>query len=106
MRAGSCIRRNRRPLISVAWTLFAMTSVCPALAQPPAPAPQPTQSAVPIIPADPPTQSQVFPDGGFPPGPPAPEGGIPASAAQKKPTVMDGTIPPPPADYARPGVVP
>src|SRR5690349_8343420 len=52
-----------------------------ARAQPPAPPPPAAQPARPTIPAEAAAPSQVFPDGGFPASPPAPEGGIPAPGA-------------------------
>jgi hypothetical protein len=48
----------------------------------------------------------VFPDGGFPAGRPAPEGGIPAAVAKPGPGTLYPAPQPPGADYAPPGLSP
>jgi hypothetical protein len=77
-----------------------------AQAQPPAPQLPPAAQPAPVIPADPPSQSLVFPDGGFPISPPAPEGGIPAIGAQSGQGALYPPLKPAGADYAPPGLYP
>jgi hypothetical protein len=48
----------------------------------------------------------VFPDGGFPSTPPAPEGGIPASTAKSSQAATNAEVQPPKADYAPFGLTP
>src|SRR5262249_56726840 len=60
----------------------------------------------PVSSADPPSPSQVFPDGGFPPSPPAPEGGIPAPTAKPGRGILYPPGKLPPAEYAPPGLEP
>src|SRR5215471_10606180 len=69
----------------------------------PAPAPQPAQ---PASPAKKPSLSLVFPDGGFPESPPAPEGGIPPGTAKAGPNILASPLKPPAAGYAPPGYEP
>src|SRR5262249_29682831 len=65
----------------------------------PAPAAQP---AAPAIPAELASPSKVFPDGGFPSTPHAPEGGIPPAAPMPGPGAAYPPPKPPTADYAPP----
>jgi hypothetical protein len=74
-------------------------------AQSPQPAPA-AQPARPVDRVEAPGPSQVFPDGAFPPSPPAPEGGIPAGAAQTGLGDLPAPPKPPSADYAPPGYEP
>ncbi len=83
--------------------LSAITSGSIAVGQTPAPV-QPTPTPTPIIATETPNGSMVFPDGGFPSTPSAPEGGIPATGTPEgKPQI---TLPPatgsnPPSGYPR-----
>jgi hypothetical protein len=68
------------------------------------PAAQPVKQSKP---AEPPAPSQVFPNGEFPTGPPAPEGGVPASTVKQGPgPILSQTGKPQSADYGPQGYVP
>jgi hypothetical protein len=89
-----------------AGALVTLGGVSPAWAQIQPPTPQPptaAQSTPPAIPSELPIPSQVFPDGGFPSTPPAPEGGIPASVAQPGPGVLSPELHSPVSDYGAAG---
>src|SRR5262249_26586097 len=64
---------------------------------------QPAPRVIPPKAAEP---SQVFPDGGFPSTPPAPEGGIPATTAKSRQAATNAEVQPPKADYAPAGLTP
>jgi hypothetical protein len=100
------VRLAAIPLPLAATVLVGIGGASPARAQPPALPPQlppVVQSARPAILAEVAGPSQVFPDGGFPTGPPAPEGGIPATPAIHAQGTLNLAPSPPPADYAPPG---
>src|SRR5262245_4517474 len=89
--------------------LVGFAGVNPAWAQIQPPAPQlapAAQSAIPAIPGEPPSASQVLPEGGFPTSPPSPEGGIPAPAAQLGVGGPYPALQPPSSDYAPFGLYP
>src|SRR5262249_28029837 len=90
-------------------TLLGFGSATLAWAQPPAQSPQPPRAAQlgsPTSAVEPPTASQVFPEGGSPATPPAPEGGIPAPSARPAAGALPTPPAPPSADYAPPGYEP
>jgi hypothetical protein len=80
----------------------------PAAAQVQTPAASAAPTAKPTDPVETPTPSQVFPDGGFPPTLPAPEGGIPRPVAPPYPPPYPPYLlpSPPSADYGPPGYEP
>src|SRR5215831_4085534 len=98
----------------------ALGSASPARVQaqpPPAQLPPTEQSAQPLIPANTPSPSQVFPDGGFPPGPAAPEAKNPAlppppvavvapAIANSAPTATNAAQQPPSPEFGPPGLTP
>jgi hypothetical protein len=78
----------------------------PAWAQAQMPPPQPApaaQTAGSAISVEPPSPSQVFPDGGFPTKPTA-EGAIPEATAQPGLGSLYAPLPPLSPDYSRPGI--
>jgi hypothetical protein len=80
-----------------------------ARAQPPLLPPQPipaAQATKPIDQVEAARPSIVFPDGGFPATPSAPEGGVPAPTARLGPPVPYTESQPPSPDYAPPGLYP
>jgi hypothetical protein len=106
MRLGSGARaEGLLPVTAMAMLLLG--DVLSAWSQTPPSSPQIppiVQTTKPADPIETPHSSQVFPDGGFPTTPHAPEGGIPANTAtQALPYVPPK---PPMADYAPPGYEP
>src|SRR5262245_36518062 len=73
--------------------------------------PRPGQAAQPAEPAAPTANhtqgpSKVFPDGGFPSLPKAPEGGIPAPGVKREPILPHPELLPPVSDYSPAGSSP
>jgi hypothetical protein len=101
--AGALFRLTGAVLIGLGSANLAWTE-----APPPAPQPQTAaQPAAPAIPAETPTPSQVFPEGGFPESRPAPEGGIPPnSSAVSGSGSLYPFLKPAGPDYAPPGLEP
>jgi hypothetical protein len=106
MRMLSRTRSLKGLLGLAAGALVALGGATWAGAQAQLQAPQPTPAVppgAPAIPAKAPMPSQAFPDGEFPTLPPAPEGGIPASAAKAGPATADPALHPSDTDYGPAG---
>src|SRR5262249_3519896 len=67
------------------------------------PLPKPLPAAKPADVVEPPRPSQVFPEGGFPNLPPAPEGAIPVSAVPPEPGIPQPELHSPISDYSPSG---